>query len=204
MNDLTVTNNPLLIVLSGPSGVGKDAVLNKMKSVCQNFHFTVTATTRPKRTGEMDGRDYIFLSRDNFEEKLKTGAFIEWAEVYGNLYGVPKAQVTSALNDGLNVVIKIDVQGARTIKTLAPQATFIFLLPPSLNVLEKRLRDRMTESPNDLRRRLDIAKSELTESDWFDFSIINKDDEIEDVVDQIIRICADIQSESKSIKYFPD
>ena len=204
MDNLTVNNNPLLIVLSGPSGVGKDAVLNKMKCVCQNFHFTVTATTRPKRKGDVDGKDYIFLSREDFEEKLKTGEFIEWAEVYGNLYGVPKTQVTSALNDGLNVVIKIDVQGARTIKTLAPEATFIFLLPPSLHILEKRLRDRMTESTSDLRKRLVTAKNELSDSDWFDFSIINEDDGIEDVVNQIILICTDIQSNNKSKEYFHD
>ena len=176
---------PILVVISGPSGVGKDAVLERMKSYSPDFHFTVTATTRPKRIGELEGRDYIFLSKVEFTKKLQNNEFLESAKVYNNYYGVPKEQVTQSLADGRDVVIKIDVQGAKTIKEQEPNGLFIFLTPPSMVSLEKRLRFRMTESKEALALRLATAKSEMKESKWFDFVIENPDDDLDQAVNKI-------------------
>jgi guanylate kinase len=203
MSDLSEERHPLLVIISGPSGVGKDAVIDRMRDLREDFHFTVTATTRPKRLGEIDGKDYIFLSREAFENQSRSGNFLEWAEVYGNFYGVPKSQVTLALKNGLTVIIKIDVQGARTIKSVAHEATFIFLLPPSIKILEERLRKRMTESHEDLQMRLKTAQSELKESKWFDYSIVNEDRDIDCVVNQILDIVGNLRDRNKVIKYFP-
>ncbi len=176
---------PILVVISGPSGVGKDAVLERMKSSSPDFHFTVTATTRPKRIGELEGRDYIFLSKVEFTKKLQNNEFLESAKVYNNYYGVPQEQVTQSLADGRDVVIKIDVQGAKTIKEQEPNGLFIFLTPPSMVSLEKRLRFRMTESKEALALRLATAKSEMKESKWFDFVIENPDDDLDQAVNKI-------------------
>ena len=184
----TYTQNispPILVVISGPSGVGKDAVLARMKSSSLDLHFTVTATTRPKRIGEIEGRDYIFLSKVEFKKKLQNNEFLESAKVYNNYYGVPKEQVTQSLADGRDVVIKIDVQGAKTIKKQEPNGLFIFLTPPSMGSLENRLRLRMTESKEALALRLATAKSEMTESKWFDFVIENPDDDLDQAVNKI-------------------
>ena len=146
--------HPLMMVVSGPSGVGKDAVLLRLRERKYPVHFVVTATTRPRRPTETDGVDYIFLDRDAFERKLAEGGFLESAEVYGHRYGVPRDQVSDALASGMDVIIKIDVQGAQTIKRLDPDGVFVFLAPPSLEELERRLRARESELTVDLERRL--------------------------------------------------
>ena len=166
--------SPLLVVLSGPSGVGKDAILNQMRLTDPRFHFTVTATTRPIRDNEKDGVDYIFLSRDYFLDMRDRGDFLESAEVYGNWYGVPKPQVTDALRHGDDVLIKADVQGAATIKRLAPQAVLVFVVPPSMHELERRLRWRLTESEESLNRRLETARQEMEQLSAFDYMIVNE------------------------------
>ena len=174
---------PLLIVISGPSGVGKDAILNQMRLLGAPFHFTVTATTRSIRDNEQDGVDYIFQSRETFMEKLDRGEFLESAEVYGNWYGVPRAQVSNALSHGKDVIVKIDVQGAATIKRAAPQALLVFIAPPSIHELERRLRWRLTESDDSLRLRLETAREETEQIDAFDYVVIN--DTIEEAIHQI-------------------
>ena len=166
---------PMLVVLSGPSGVGKDSVLRQLKELGRNWHFTVTATTRTQRPGEDDGIDYLFLDRDDFHQKLREGEFLECAEVYGNWYGVPRYQVSSALEMGMDVIIKADVQGAATIKGLVPDAVFIFLMPPSPEELERRLRDRKTETTPDLELRIRTAMDELYQLPLFDFVVVNDD-----------------------------
>ncbi len=166
--------SPLLVVLSGPSGVGKDAILNQMRLTDPRFHFTVTATTRPIRDNEKDGVDYIFLSRDYFLDMRDRGDFLESAEVYGNWYGVPKPQVTDALRHGDDVLIKADVQGAATIKRLAPQAVLVFVVPPSMHELERRLRWRLTESEESLNRRLETARQEMEQLSAFDYMLVNE------------------------------
>ncbi|MFO7772538.1 MAG: guanylate kinase [Dehalococcoidia bacterium] len=176
---------PLLVVLSGPSGVGKDAVLARMSELGLPFHYVVTATTRPKRAGEKNGVDYHFLSREKFQRMLDDGQFLEWAIVYGNYYGVPKDEIASALSKGVDVIVKVDVQGAATIKKILPQAVFIFLMAPSMKELERRLRNRLSESSTDLVLRLKKAKEETKSLSLFDYAITSRQDKLDDVVFQI-------------------
>ena len=163
---------PLLIVLSGPSGVGKDAVLARMRELMRGkdnpWHITVTATTRPQRPNEHDGADYIFVTEETFRHMIERGQLLEFAEVYGNLYGVPKDQVEKALETGRDVIIKADVQGAATIRKVAPEAVFVFLAPPNMENLASRLRQRMTESPEALSLRLKTAQNEMGKISNFD------------------------------------
>ena len=178
-------DQPLLIVLSGPSGVGKDAVLSRMRELGKPFHFTVTATSRPRRAAETDGADYIFVSRERFLGMVERSELLEWAEVYGNLYGVPKAQAVTALREGRDVIIKIDVQGAATIRKLAPKAVFIFLAPPDMEELAHRLSARMTESEEALRVRLETAEAEMEEVSRFEFVVTNHRGRLDDAVREI-------------------
>jgi guanylate kinase len=176
---------PLLIVLSGPSGVGKDAVLSRMKQSRRPFHRVVTATTRSRRANERDGVDYHFLSREEFQKKLSEDGFLEWAVVYGNYYGVLKEEIASALSRGVDVAVKVDVQGAATIKKTLPQAVFIFLTPPSMQELEDRLRSRLSESCADLAVRLQTAREEAKSLPLFDYIVVNHRDRLDDAVAQI-------------------
>lgn len=176
---------PLLVVISGPSGVGKDAVLARMKELKRPYHFVVTATTRPKRPREVEGVDYHFVSTAEFQQMLEREEFMEWANVYGNLYGVPKEQVRQALASGRDVLVKPDVQGAATIKQLVPEAVFIFLAPPSLEDLARRLRQRKTESPAQLELRLRTARREMACLFMFDYLVLNKDGQLDDTVAHI-------------------
>ena len=202
LNPSKSTDAPLLIVLSGPSGVGKDAVLSKMRTLRRPYHFTVTATTRAQRPGEQDGVDYIFLEKAVFQQMIERDEFLEWAEVYGNLYGVPRAQVTNALDHGSDVIIKADVQGAATIRTMAPRALFIFLAPPDLAELERRLRARMTESCSALKLRLETAKLEMNESIKFDHIVINQNEQVDQAVLDIDRIVSIERSSERSRNIF--
>ncbi len=174
---------PLLIVLSGPSGVGKDAILNRMRILELPLHFTVTATTRPIRDNERSGVDYQFISEETFRRMLEEGDFLEHAQVYGNWYGVPKSQVRNAMSAGHDVLVKIDVQGAATIKRLAPQAVMIFVVPPSIPELERRLKWRLTESAESLRRRIEESRSEMEHIGAFDYVVTN--DALDDAVHQM-------------------
>ena len=164
---------PLLVVLSGPSGVGKDAVLSELRKLDRPWHFAVTATTRPMRPGEEDGVDYIFLDFETFDRMRERDEFLECAEVYGRWYGVPRSQARDALRAGKDVFLKIDVQGAATIRNMAPEALLIFLIPPSMEELQQRLKGRMTESSEDLDRRLRTAEAELEQVRHFDYRVVN-------------------------------
>lgn len=176
---------PLLVVISGPSGVGKDSILMRMRDIGFPFHFVVTATSRPQRTGERDGYDYYFVSKERFEEMIAQEELLEWAEVYGHYKGIPKSEVRQALQSGRDVILRIDVQGAATIKRLAPEAVFVFLAPGSFEELGHRLRWRRTESPDEMERRLEMAKEELAAVDQFDYVVINREDHLDDAVGQI-------------------
>jgi guanylate kinase len=180
----------LLVVLSGPSGVGKDAVLARMKKSKRPLHYVVTATTRPRRAREKDGVDYHFLSQQEFRRMIREHQLLEWAEVYGNYYGVPKEDITSALSGGLDVIVKVDVQGAATIKKLLPQAVLIFLMPPSVEELGKRLNGRRSECSEDLALRLRRARDEIESLPLFDYVITSHQDKLDDVVAQIDAIIA--------------
>ena len=176
---------PLLIVLSGPSGAGKDALLIRMKELGVPFHYVVTSTTRPPRTGEKDGVEYTFVSESGFHEMLQRGDLVESAKVYGYWYGVPKQEVKQALDEGKDVVLKIDVQGAATIRNLLPGAVLVFLTLPSLEEYEQRLRQRKTESDTDLKVRLGKVNEEVRSLLIFDYVVVNRQDELDAAVDQI-------------------
>ena len=164
-----------MMVVSGPSGVGKDAVLSRVREMQYPHHIVVTATTRPMRPMEQDGVDYIFLNQDVFDKKVADKEFLEWAQVYGNSYGVPKTQVREAIARGEDVIIKADVQGAATIKQLNPQGVFVFLAPPSFQVLQQRLTIRQTEDLIDLDRRLETAHEEMKQLPMFDYVVVNNE-----------------------------
>lgn len=178
-------NQPLVVILTGPSGVGKDAALNELKKMDRPWHYVVTATTRPIRHNEIDGVDYIFMEESEFKLSLDQNEFLESANVFERWYGVPKSQVSEPLKNGLDVILKVDIQGAATIKSLIPQAISIFMIPGTLNDLENRLRTRMTESEEQLKLRLEVAKTELTKLNNFEYYIINEEDNLESTVRQI-------------------
>jgi guanylate kinase len=177
--------NPLLIVLSGPSGVGKDVVLEGFKKRDFPMHYAVTATTRPRRKKETDGVDYHFVSKAEFENMIEKGELLEWANVYGNLYGVPKSELRQAMDKGKDVIVKVDVQGAASIKKTVPQAVFIFLAPPSMEDLNKRLEQRKTESSIDLEVRIKAAEKEMNSLSMFDYVVVNHKDGIGQAISQI-------------------
>ena len=179
---------PLLVVLSGPSGVGKDSILMRMRDIGFPFHFVVTATSRAQRPGERDGYDYHFVSKERFEEMIARGELLEWAEVYGHYKGIPKREVGQALQSGRDVILRIDVQGAATIKRLAPDAVFIFLAPGSFDELHNRLQWRRTESPDQMEQRLAMARREMDALDTFDYVVINREVHLDDAVGQIRNI----------------
>jgi guanylate kinase len=191
------SNHPLVVVITGPSGVGKDAILNRMKEQKLPFFFMTTVTTRPPRANEVDGRDYHFISEAAFQKLLAEKGLLEWARVYGNYYGVPKAPVKTALEKGQDTIIKVDIQGAVNIKKVLPEAVFIFILPPSREVLINRLKKRRTESAGDLELRLKTAEIELDNIDQCEYAVVNADNQIENAVQDILSI---IRTEKCRIK----
>ena len=174
-----------MVVISGPSGVGKDAVIERMKLLGVPYHFAVTATARPKRENEVDGLDYIFVERDEFQSMIRNDELLEWAEVYGNPYGVPKSPVRDALARGQDVILKIDVQGADNIRRLVPGAVYVFLAPPDMSELEHRLTRRRTESTETLKVRLATAAKELEEAAKFDYVVVNRTGRLDKAVEEI-------------------
>ena len=176
---------PLLIVLSGPSGVGKDAVLARMKELGYPLKYITTLTTRPRRLNERDNVDYHFISMKKFQEMVESNELLEWANVYGNWYGIPKEEVKQALDKGQDVMVKVDIQGAATIKRILPQAISVFLMPPSMEELLRRLKQRHTESPSDLALRLKTAEEEIKQLPLFDYIVVNTWDEIDLAVSEI-------------------
>jgi guanylate kinase len=177
--------NPLLIVLSGPSGVGKDSVLEEMKSRELPFHFVITATTRDPRDDEVDGRDYFFLSQDDFARMIDEGELLEYAVVYQDYKGIPKSQVRQALASGKNVIMRIDVQGAETVRKLAKDALLIFLTPQNEEELIRRLKKRDTETKESLKLRLATVRQEFKKISLFDYIVVNRDDKLSETVDMI-------------------
>ena len=179
---------PLLVVISGPSGVGKDTVVHHLKQRGLPFHFVVTATSRSRRPDEVHGVDYFFYSDAEFLDMLGRGELLEHALVYNEHKGVPKQQVRDAMASGLDVVMRVDVQGAKTIKQLAPEAIAIFLMARDEAELARRLRLRRTESEEHLQTRLQAAREELRYLDVFDYSVLNPDSEVEAAVSTILAI----------------
>lgn len=187
---------PLLIVLSGPSGAGKDTVLDRMKERNLPFHFVVTATTRPMRPNEVNGRDYFFVSFDEFARMIEADELLEYAIVYNDYKGIPKQQVRDALASGMDVVMRIDVQGAATIRKIVPEALLIFLTTDSEQALVRRLEARQTETHEGLKLRIATARQELKRAAEFDYAIVNSDEHLDEAVDAIQAI---IQAEHHKV-----
>lgn len=179
---------PLLVVISGPSGVGKDKTLTRMKELGYPFYFVVTATTRPKRSSETHGVDYFFISMTEFAEMIEQGELLEYAVVYGDYKGIPKAQVRQALASGQDVIMRIDVQGAQTIRRLVPEAVLIYLSAESEEALVRRLSERKTEPEAQLKMRIATARQELKRLDLFDYLVINAEDELDETCRKIAAI----------------
>lgn len=164
----------LLFVLSAPSGVGKTTIIRSVMSQRSELRFSVSCTTRSPRPGEVHGKDYHFLNREEFVQGIDRGRFLEWAQVHGEYYGTDGEQVERWLKEGRDVLLDIDVQGARQVRCTYPTAPTIFILPPSLEVLRERLVNRGTESEEQMNKRLAAARSELQEAPWYDFVIVNE------------------------------
>jgi len=188
---------PLLIVISGPSGAGKDTVMQRMQERGLPFHFVVTATTRPKRANEVQGQDYFFVTMEEFARMIDEDELIEHAIVYGDYKGIPKQQVREALDSGKDVVMRIDVQGAETVRKMAPEALMIFITTESEVELVQRLETRKTETADSLAIRIATARKELKRVEAFDYVIVNRDFHLDETVD-IIR--AIIEAEHHRVK----
>ncbi|HPH94511.1 MAG TPA: guanylate kinase [Anaerolineaceae bacterium] len=179
---------PLLVVISGPSGVGKDSALISLKARQLPLHFVVTATTRKIRPGEVDGVDYFFYDRAKFEDMIAKNELLEWAVVYQDYKGIPKEQIRQAMNSGKDVIMRVDVQGAATIRRLCPEAVLIFLTPANEEEWLERLKARKTETPDSLAVRTATARDELTHVHEFDYVVVNSEGRLEQAVDTIVRI----------------
>jgi guanylate kinase len=188
-NDFTLPHpEPLLIVLSGPSGVGKDTIIQRMKARDLNFQFVVTATTRLPRPNEVHGRDYFFYTLEEFNRMIERDELLEYALVYNDYKGIPKQQVRDALSTGNDVVMRLDVQGATTIRKLCPEALLIFLSPQDEGEMINRLMERKTESPEELKLRIATARHEMTQVGIFDYVVVNREHCQDETVDAIISI----------------
>lgn len=182
------STQPLIVVISGPSGAGKDSLLRRMKELRVPFHFVVTATSRPPRPDEVDGVDYHFLSRERFEAGIQAGEFLEYAIVYGDYKGIPRWEIDNALASGKDVILRVDVQGAATLRRLIPEAVFIFVIPASREELIERLRTRGTETPESIDRRLQAVEEELKHWVDFDYVVVNRDQHLDEAVNDILAI----------------
>lgn len=179
---------PLLVVISGPSGVGKDSVLHCLKERNLPMHFVVTATTRPRRAEETNGEDYFFVSKQEFARMIENNELFEYAIVYNDYKGNSKKQVHEALASGQDVIMRLDVQGAATVRKLAPEAVLIFLTTESEDSLVRRLKARRSETAENLSLRIATARQELKRAAEFDYVIVNADGHLEDTVDTVVAI----------------
>ncbi|CAI8795684.1 guanylate kinase [Brevibacillus sp. IT-7CA2] len=180
---MSMVDRGLLLVLSGPAGVGKGTVCKALREVMPNLVYSVSATTRQPRPGEVEGVNYFFKSQEEFKQMIEEDALLEWAEYVGNYYGTPRHFVDDMLNEGRDVILEIEVQGALQVKERFPQGTFLFLAPPDLNELENRIVGRGTESQEIIRKRMEVARAEIELMDHYDYVVVN--DVIESACDRI-------------------
>ena len=183
-----LVQEPLLIVISGPSGVGKDAIIKGLKARKIDFHFVVTATTRSPRAGEIDGVDYIFVTPERFAEMIDNDELLEYALVYGDYKGVPKEQVRKALASCKDVIMRVDVQGAARIREISPEALLIFLTTENEAEMVNRLKKRNTESSDDLVMRIATARQEFKRIPEYDYIVVNHEEKLDEAIDTILAI----------------
>lgn len=176
----------LLLILSGPSGVGKGTVCRALPAFLPRLQLSVSATTRPPRPGEEEGRDYYFINQSRFRELIEAGAFLEWAVVHGQYYGTLKSKVRAALTGGFDLLLEIDIQGAAQVRRQWDGAVTIFMAPPSMEVLQERIAGRGTESMPEIRQRLEVARREMAEYHTYDYLVVN--DRVEDAAAAIAAI----------------
>lgn len=183
-----MSDRGLLIVLSGPSGAGKGTICSRLRAEMPNLIYSVSMTTRQPRVGEVEGVNYFFRDKEEFEELLKEDAFLEYAKVYDNYYGTPKKHVMDLLDQGKSVLLEIDIQGAMQVKERYSDAIFIYIVPPSLTELSARLRGRATDSEEVIDKRLSLACSELALAHRYDYIVVNDDlDEATEKTASILR-----------------
>jgi guanylate kinase len=181
------TKRGKLVVISGPSGVGKSTITGQLVVRLKDAYLSVSVTTRPQAPSEQDGREYWFISREAFHQRIEEGALLEYAEVFGNLYGTPRDKTEEALDAGRIVILEIDVQGARQIKEIYPQATMVFILPPSNRVLAERMSRRGRESGEVAARRLGGATGEIAAAwQYYDHMVVN--DDLEQAINEVLQI----------------
>ncbi len=181
---------PLLVVISGPSASGKTTLLTGLRQLCRPWHFAITATTRPMRSGEVNGKDYIFMDSADFLQAQERDELLESAQVYGRWYGVPRWQVRNPLIAGNDVILGIDVQGAATIRQIAPEALTIFIMPPSMDDLRQRIAQRGAEGEAETQRRLQEATVEIDRINEFDYRVVNRNGQPDAAVREIDAIIA--------------
>lgn len=179
---------PLIIVISGTSGIGKDAVIKELKARQTGLHFVITATSRAPRVNEVDGVDYFFYPKEEFEQRIAAGEFIEHALVYDQYKGIPRWQIDQAIQSGKDVVLKLDVQGAATIRGLYSEAILVFLIPNTVEEWYDRLCDRKSETPETLKVRVETAIKEVSQIGIFDYVVLNAQDRLNAAVDEILSI----------------
>lgn len=177
-----------LIVIVGPSGVGKGTVLKKVFQELENLVFSVSVTTRSMRPGETEGLNYFFKTKEEFMQLVNAEELLEWAEFVGNYYGTPKKYVEDQINQNNDVVLEIEVEGAKQIKKNMPDALFIFISPPSIEILHKRLKERSTETEEKILSRIEKSKQELKEASWFDHHLINEEGQVIETAEKLIQI----------------
>lgn len=189
----------MLIVLSGPSGTGKDTVLREVVSKDRTLNLSVSATTRPPREGEVDGKDYYFINKKNFLNMVKEGKFLEYAKYCGNYYGTPFSEVDGLLDAGKDVILEIEIDGGCQVKKRCPEAVSIFIIPPSIDVLRQRILNRGIDNINNMEDRLETAKKELKFAGKYDYIVVN--DNLEECVLNILSIIKSERMKSFRINY---
>lgn len=183
----TKNGNGKVVVVSGPSGVGKSTICKEVVKRLNNAHLSISVTTRPKGKGELNGRDYWFLSEQQFQQRVNEGSLLEYAEVFGHLYGTPKNNVEEALRAGETVILKIDVQGAKKIKVIYPSVVMIFILPPSRKELAERINLRARENAQAAEKRLNEASTEIAAAwQYYEHMVIN--DDLEQAIKEVVQI----------------
>jgi guanylate kinase len=194
-----LTPKRFIIVITAPSGAGKTTVIRRLVAADNSLYYSISATTRPRREGETDGRDYFFLTDRDFRQRLDSGQFAEWAEVHGHLYGTLKSQIEETLAGGRHVVMDVDVQGAESLRRVYPDGVYVYLIPPSMGELRRRLVSRGTEDEESLARRLKNSMDEIRKIPSFDYLVVN--DSLDLACREIGRI---IRSEELRVSRLPE